>query len=110
MTLSQSLFVLLQGWPRRGNTGVVDEDFNGTETSLGGVQCGLDAGCDSDVHHHALGLSVRSGDIIDGLGQGFRAARADGHARPARREKGRKKPSKTARSAGNQHMRSLDSK
>ena len=89
-------FFLLQCWSRCGHAGVVDDNLDWTEARFSGVQCGLDARCDGDVHHHALDLSLGRGDVIDSFGQRFRAARANGYASSLRRKKGRKKSSKTA--------------
>jgi len=76
--------VLLQCRPCRRNTSVVNYNLNWTESCFSSVQRGFDARCDGDVHHHALGLALRSGDVIDSFGQSFRATRANGHACPPR--------------------------
>ena len=89
-------FVLLQRGPRRGNTGVVDDDLNRTETRFGSVQRGLDARGDRDVHYHAVGMALGSGDLIDGLGQGFRAPGGNGHLRAPRRQQDGEKPPEPA--------------
>jgi hypothetical protein len=86
-------FVLLQGWSRCRHAGVVDDNFNRTEARFSGVQRGLDARCDGDVHHDALSLAFGIADIIDGFGQRFRTARTDGYARSrAARKTAKKRP------------------
>ena len=96
MTLSQSASSCCSAGRVAVTPALLMTISNRTEARFGGVQRGLDARCDGDVHHHALGLALGSGDIIDSFGQRFRAARSDGHACAPRRKKGREKPSEPA--------------
>jgi len=88
--------VLLQCWPRRRDACVVDDNLNWTKTRFGGVQRGLDACGDGDVHDNALRVALGGGDVINRFGQSFRAARGDCYPRSPLCKEGCKEPPKAA--------------
>ena len=95
-TLSQSALVLLQGRSCRRHTGIVDDDLDRAEPRFGGVQRGLDARCDGDVHHDALGLPAgsRISSTVFAKASARRAATVT--RAPRRREEGCKKTPEAA--------------
>jgi hypothetical protein len=97
-------FILLQGSPRRRHAGVVDDDVNRAEVGFGGVERGLNARRDGDVHHDALSLTVGIGDVVHGFGERIGTARTDGYTGASRREKGGEESPQAARAAGHQHV------